>query len=207
MRTPRFALILAAACTTCLSGSLAMAQDAGSFTLGLGVHGVMPKDDNGRLADTFDVSIGGNVQPTVTLEYFFRDNWGVELLAATPFTHKVNLNGAKMAEVKHLPPTVSIQYHFANDSQVTPFFGVGLNYTAVLDVDEKNGLEGSKLELDNSWGVALHAGVDYAINDRSAMRLDMRWIDIDLDAKLNGADIGTVEVDPLIIGAAYVIKF
>ena len=45
------------------------------------------------------------------------DNIGLEVLAATPFSHDIDATGSiaglgKIAEVKQLPPTVSLQYHF-----------------------------------------------------------------------------------------------
>ena len=45
------------------------------------------------------------------------------------------------------------------------------------------------------------------ISDRGALRVDMRWIDIDSDASLNGNRIGTVNIDPLVYGVAYVHRF
>ena len=98
----------------------AAAQDAGTITLGLGFHAVDPKSDNGILAGA-DAKVGTAARPTITAEYFIRENLGVELLAALPFEHSVSLNGAKIGTVKHLPPVLSLQYHFANSSAFTPF--------------------------------------------------------------------------------------
>ena len=36
---------------------------------------------------------------------------------------------------------------------------------------------------------------------------DLRWIDIDSDVYLNGSKIGEVEIDPIAVQAAYVMKF
>lgn len=62
--------------------------------------------------------------------YLFAAHWGVELLAALPFEHNINLNGGgAVAETKHLPPTLSLQYHFNPDDSWRPYMGAGLNYT------------------------------------------------------------------------------
>ena len=45
------------------------------------------------------------------------------------------------------------------------------------------------------------------LNDRNAIRADVRWMDIDSDAKLNGASIGTAEIDPVVVGVSYIWKF
>jgi len=55
--------------------------------------------------------------------------------------------------------------------------------------------------------VALHAGADYAISEKAAVRLDVRYIDIETDVKVGGAQIGKVKIDPWVFNAAYVMKF
>ena len=195
-------LLLSATAVLALGASGAAAQQAGDITLGLGLGYVNPKDDNGDVAGG-KLTIDDDTQITLTVEYFITDNLGVELLAATPFTHDINLDGAKIGEVKHLPPTLTLNYHFQNASDVTPFIGAGVNYTTALDVDSPLG----DLDLDDSWGLALHAGLDYRISERGQIRADVRWMDIDMDAKLDGADIGTAEVDPLVVGISYVHTF
>ncbi|WEF25389.1 OmpW family outer membrane protein [Paracoccus sp. S3-43] len=188
--------------------SPAAAQQAGDLTVGLGIHNVNPKSDNGSLAGgTVPVSIGDGTRPTITAEYFFRDNIGVELLAALPFKHSIDSNGARIGTVKHLPPVVSLQYHFDATPQLKPFVGIGVNFTGFYDAEAEGPLAGSDLRVKNSWGLAAHLGADYWINDRSALRADLRWIDIDADVTLDGADIGTVEVDPVVAGVSYVMKF
>ena len=188
----------------------AMAQSKGDFTVGIGVHNVAPKSDNGKLAgNTLAVEVGDNVRPTITGEYFVADNVGIELIAALPFKHDIDIKGlGEVGSTKHLPPTLSVQYHFrAVDAKVKPFVGAGVNYTWFFSEDTTGALAGNDLRLGNSWGLAAHAGIDFAISPKSAIRVDVRWIDIDSEVKLNKAKIGTVNIDPLVYGAAYVIKF
>ncbi|WP_095589146.1 OmpW/AlkL family protein [Actibacterium ureilyticum] len=191
------------ACTT----APVLAQSAGDWTLGVGVGYVAPKDGNGTVAGA-DANVGDNLQPTFTFEYFVRDNLGIELLAATPFKHNISLDGlGKVATTQHLPPTLSLQYHFANNSAWTPFLGAGVNYTKFFNTDSKGAITGSDVDLDDSWGVALHAGVDYKISDNGSLRMDLRWIDIDTDVELNGVDVGTAKIDPVVFGMSYVHRF
>ena len=186
----------------------AFAQDAGQWTFSVGAHQVNPKSDNGSLAgNTLDVEVGSNVRPTVTAEYFVRDNLGIEVLAALPFQHDIDIKGlGKVGSTKHLPPVVSLQYHFGKGN-VKPFVGAGINYTYFFSESTSGALAGSKLNLDNSWGLAAHAGIDFKVGDKGAIRVDARWIDIDTDVSLNGTNLGTVNVDPLVYGAAYVFNF
>lgn len=187
----------------------ALAQSAGDWTLGLGVHAVDPKSDNGKLVgDTLKVSVDSDIKPTVTFEYFVRDNLGIEVLAAWPFEHDIALAGlGDVARTKQLPPTVSLQYHFNSDGKVSPFVGAGVNYTTFFSTDTRGALAGSKLKLGDSWGLAAHVGLDFAVGERGAVRVDARWIDIDTDAKLDGVKIGTAHIDPIVYGASYVMKF
>lgn len=193
----------------------AAAQSRGDWTLGLGVHNVDPKSDNGRLDATAlglgplpPTEVGSSVRPTITAEYFIRDNLGLEVLASLPFQHDIDIRGVgRVGSTKHLPPTVSLQYHFANGSRATPFVGVGVNYTTFFSEDTTGALAGTDLSLDDSWGLAAHAGIDFAVGARSAIRLDARWIDIDTDVEVNGTRVGTANIDPLVYGAAWVVKF
>ena len=198
----RNTLILAAAAALALSTGGAFAQQQGSMSFGVGLGTVSPKSDNGTLAGA-NLDIGDDTQLTLTFEYFIADNLGIELLAASPFTHDLSLGGTDIGEVEHLPPTLSLQYHFPTAGAFKPLIGAGVNYTAVLDVDSPVG----DVDLDNSFGLAAHAGVDYQINPNGALRVDARWIDIDLDAKLNGSDIGTAHVDPWVFGISYIYSF
>jgi outer membrane protein len=202
---------LACALALSLAGAATpvLAQSKGDWTLGVGVHAVDPKSGNGRLADgTLPVRVDTDVKPTLTFEYFVRDNLGVEVIAAWPFEHDISIAGlGTVGSAKQLPPTVSLQYHFNTKGKVSPFLGAGVNYTTFFSEDTRGALAGSKLKLDDSWGLAAHAGVDFALNERSAIRIDARWIDIDTDVKLDGAGLGTVNIDPIVYGAAYVMKF
>lgn len=198
MKTSSLALALLAG----LAAGPALAQSAGDMTLGLGVGFVAPKSDNGILAGAA-ADIEDNARPTVTFEYFIRDNIGIEVLGALPFKHKVNVGGAFAGVTKHLPPTVSVNYHIPTGGAITPFVGLGVNYTTFFE--ERSAL--GKLEIEDSFGLAAHVGMDYALTEKSALRMDLRYIDIDADVKLNGAKIGKVEVDPVVAGVSYIMKF
>ncbi len=185
----------------------ALAQSQGDFTLGFGVHSVTPDSSNSFTA-VGSIDVDSNVRPTFTAEYFVMDNLGIELLAAWPFQHDIKLAGiGKVAKTKHLPPTLSVQYHFANQSKFTPFIGAGINYTFFFDDKGSGILTGVPVDLDDSWGYALHAGLDYQITDNGALRFDVRYIKIETDVTIGGAPVGKVKINPWVYGAAYVIEF
>ena len=161
-----------------------------------------PKSDNGLLAGA-PTTINENTRPTLTFEYFIQDNLGIELLAATPFKHTATIAGVGTATTKHLPPTLSLVYHFDNGSTVTPFVGAGLNYTAFFS--EKSAL--GPVRMDDSFGLAVKAGFDVKLSEKGALRTEVRWMDIDSDVSLGGAKIGTAEIDPVVFGISYVHNF
>lgn len=210
MKATRIAL----ATLLALATTPALAQSAGSWTLGVGAHNVAPKSDNGTLTGTplgdLDMDVGSNIRPTITAEYFLKDNLGVEVLAALPFQHDISVVGVgQVGSTKHLPPTVSLQYHFGT-GKVKPFVGIGLNYTTFFSTKSEGAIAGTDLDLSASWGLAGHLGVDFQVSEKAAIRIDYRKIDIDTDVRLNGADLGTnntVNIDPSVYGIAYVFQF
>ena len=204
-------LRIALAAVLALAATPALAQSAGSWTVGIGAHNVAPKSDNGTLTATplgnLTMDVGSNVRPTITGEYFLKDNLGIEVLAALPFQHDISVAGVgKVGSTRHLPPTVSLQYHFGQ-RKVKPFVGVGLNYTKFFSTKSEGAIAGANLDLSDSWGLAAHLGVDFKVREKGAIRLDYRKVDIDTRVKLNGANLGTkntVNIDPSVYGIAYV---
>ncbi|CAM3469174.1 MULTISPECIES: OmpW family outer membrane protein [Psychrobacter] len=204
-------LVLVAAAFTMTT---AFAVPAGTWSVAAGAHMVNPKSDNGTLADgTLSVEVDDDIRPTISGEYFFADNVGVELLAAIPFHHDITLtdaDGNKIdAKTQHLPPTLSLQYHFDGydlPMNVKPFVGVGINYTTFFKERIYLG-NGNDLELDDSVGVAGHVGLDIPFAPTEAFRIDARYMDIKTDASLNGNDIGEVDISPWVYGVAFVKQF
>ncbi|WP_201602488.1 OmpW/AlkL family protein [Psychrobacter submarinus] len=204
-------LVLAAA--TALTMTSAFAVPAGTWSIAAGAHMVDPKSDNGTLADgAFSVEVDDDIRPTISGEYFIANNVGIELLAAIPFHHDITLTDANGDTVdgktQHLPPTLSLQYHFDGYNMpmnLKPFVGVGVNYTTFFE--EKVALGDGDLELDDSVGVAGHIGLDIPFAPTEAFRIDARYMDIKTDAKLDGTDIGEVDISPWVYGIAFVKQF
>ena len=166
-----------------------------------GLHNVDPKSDNGSLAGgALDARIGSDLKPTLVIGRFLDDNWALELLASAPFKHEVKLNGAKAAEFKHLPPTLSVQYYFGEPGGFRPFVGAGINYTWTYDEQETGPIEGTRLKLGNSFGPAVQLGFQTELSDSLHLVGDVRWIDIDASVSVNRNRVGEVAVDPLVYG-------
>lgn len=207
-------LVLATA--TALTMTTAFAVPAGTWTLGAGVGFVDPKSDNGTVnagGVDYSVDVDDDTRPTITGEYFVADNVGIELLAALPFHHDITLtdnDGNKIdAKTQHLPPTLSLQYHFDGYNMpmnIKPFIGVGVNYTNFFKERIYLG-NGNDLDIDDSFGAAGHVGVDFPFSPTDAFRIDARYIDLKPDVELNGQDIGEVDISPWVFGVSYVKSF
>jgi len=168
-----------------------------------GVTHIQPKSDNGTVANgTVKLDVGSSTRPSFSITYMATRNIGVELLGALPFKHDIEAKGVgRIGSTKHLPPTLSLQWHFLPDATVQPYVGVGLNYTTFFSTESVLG----DLDLEDSWGVAAQAGVDFKLSERWFLNADVRYIDISSDVRLNGTKIGTTKIDPWVatIGVGY----
>lgn len=198
-------LLLTAVLTLAAFAAPVHSHETGQWILRAGVGVVDPKDDNLDVSeppDTIIVDVDSGTSLTLTGTYMFTPNWALDILASWPFNHDIDLsiNGVsqKVAETDHLPPTVSIQYHFLPEAQFQPYAGLGLNWTTFFNTDTVSELssQGIELDLDDSFGIAAQLGADFLLSDRWLLNLDIRWIDIETDATFDAEDVGTVEIDP-----------
>lgn len=187
---------LAVAAIAATFASPAFAYEAGQWILRAGIGTVDPDSDNLTTGDTvFEVDSGTSL--TLTATYMFTENWALDILAAWPFSHDIEANGVRIAETDHLPPTVSLQYHFLPDSTFKPYAGLGLNYTTFFSTDLDPAV-GDDLDLDDSFGLAAQIGADIELADRWLLNIDVRYINIESDASVDGADLGTVDINPFV---------
>ncbi len=208
------------------SASNAVAFEKGDILVRGGFATVAPDESSSNInvGDDlgFGLTIDNNTQLGLTAAYFITDRVNVEVLAATPFTHDVNFaidnplgTGNQLGEVTHLPPTVTVNYYFNDPSSVfQPYVGAGLNYTFIYDeqftgANEEAGL--SDLSLDNSFGLAAQAGIDYQLSERWFLNAAVRWIDIDTEASFNLSDtrgsVRSIEIDPFVYAISLGYRF
>jgi outer membrane protein len=181
----------------------AMAHEQGDWLLRAGASRVDPKSDNSDI-----VSVNAATSFTINLAYMFTRNLSVELLAAYPFEHDIELlDGTTVASTKHLPPTLSIQYHLLPDAGFQPYLGIGVNHTKFFSESTTGPLEGANLDLSASWGLAGEIGVDIPVGENWFLNLDARYISISTDATLDGAELGEVEINPWVFGAHVGFRF
>lgn len=209
MRT--FASVLALAAALGLAAP-ASAHEAGDWLFRIGVSQIEPKSNNGTMDvsaldlgdQRIDVDDKGGV--TFNITYMYTANIGVEVLAALPYKHDIYLEDlGRVGSVKHLPPTVSLQYHFLPNGVFHPYAGLGVNYTRFFSTKEAGALADLDVTLDvdsSSFGLAAQVGFDYTLNDRWFLNVDVRWIDIGTKAQIREVPSirGDVDIDPMVYG-------
>jgi outer membrane protein len=205
--------ILAAA--VMVAAPAVQAYEAGDFIGRVGAATVAPdasSDPITNVAADARVDVDNDTQLGLTLSYMLTDQIGLGVLAATPFSHDIKGAGAlasagKVAETKHLPPTVTLQYFpMPSGSKLQPYVGAGVNYTVFFDEETAGALAGTDIELDDSFGLAAEAGVDYMITENVGVNAAIWYIDIDTEAKIQAANQTVdVEIDPLVymVGVSY----
>lgn len=198
-RNFRLATGTALVCSLALAGAAVAAP--GDLIVRLGAAQVMPNDDSGELSGLAgaEVTVEDATSLGITLTWMVTGRLGVGVLGAWPFEHDIEGAGAlagtgKIAEVRHLPPTVTLQYHFAPQARFRPWVGAGVNYTNFFDEKTAGVIEGVDIELDDSWGWALEAGVDFALGEDWYLSGQAWYVAIDTEATL-GADLGSIQVD------------
>lgn len=200
MKALKKTLLLSLACT---AAAPALAYEAGDVIVRAGAVMVTPEATDNTLLRTLDVD--DNTQLGLTLTYMLSPNVGVQLLGATPFEHDITLSGTTIGSVKHLPPTVTLQYFpLGGASTVQPYVGAGVNYTKFWG--ESNNL-GLVLSVEDSFGVAVEAGVDVQLTDNLVLNAAVWKVDINTNVSINGTPIGEVEIDPLVAMVSIGYKF
>lgn len=150
------------------------------------------------------ISVSEKTIPEVDISYFFSPNLAMELVLTYPQKHKVRLDGQEIGSFKHLPPTLTLQYHFLPGTLFSPYVGAGVNYTRICSVD----LLGGAANLErNSFGLAVQAGMNVKIDEKWSLNIDVKKVQIRSDVKSGGATISRVKVDPLLVGVGLGYRF
>ncbi len=185
----------------------AQALEAGDMFMRFTLTNVNPNDDSTNFTNVAAApEVDDDTQLGVTFVYMFDSNIGFEVLAATPFSHDITIGGTKVAETKHLPPTFSVQYYFNPQTNVRPYVGLGLNYTTFFDSKTVDAL-GGDLDLDDSFGLAVQAGIDYDINEKWFVNADIRYMNIETTATNSVAGSSDVDINPTVISIGAGFRF
>ncbi|MDG2941653.1 OmpW family outer membrane protein [Exercitatus varius] len=196
--------MLALGIAATLISSAASAHEAGSWIVRAGAAHVMPthvENTSNTAAPALGLDVNANTQLGLTGTYMITDNIGVELLAASPFSHEITLGGQLVGKTKHLPPSLYAQYYFLNkEAKARPYLGAGINYTNFFNETEKmTGV--TDLKLHDSWGLVLNGGLDINLTDNLLFNTAVYYAKIKTkaDFKVAGTQLSQdVRLDPLV---------
>jgi outer membrane protein len=154
------------------------------------------------------IHVSDKTIPEIDISYFLTKNIACELVLTYPQKHDVSVAGlGKIGTFKHLPPTLSVQYHFSPDSTVRPYVGGGINFTNISDVHLAIPGVGT-LNLDRkSWGLAFGGGIDFKVSKDLYVNVDVKKVYIDADVTLGGTKVSKVNVDPMLYGVGIGWRF
>lgn len=153
------------------------------------------------------LSINDKTFPEVDFSWFFTPNVAVELILTYPQKQTLYSNGAEIGSLKHLPPTLTLQYHFNPTGVFRPYVGAGVNYTNFSSVAFAPAVQ-TALHPSikrNSWGPALQIGADVEIAKNTYLNVDLKKVDLKTTVYSSGAAVGKFKVNPTLasIGIGY----
>ncbi|MFT7776730.1 OmpW/AlkL family protein [Roseateles sp.] len=144
------------------------------------------------------LSINNKTFPEVDFSYFFAPNIAAELILTYPQKHKLYSNGSEIGSLKHLPPTLTLQYHFNPAGAVRPYVGAGLNYTNFSSVEFAPAVQTAlKPSIKrNSWGLAWQIGTDIELTKGTYLNFDLKKVNLDTTVYSAGTSVGKFKVNP-----------
>ena len=197
-------VLIAAAVGMLVAGSVA-AQESPWLVRARAVHLDMANTNNTSVAG---LTVDNKTIPEVDISYFFNKNVAAELILTVPQKQHVYLNGGDLGTFKHLPPTLTLQYHFTGLNGYKPYVGAGVNFTKISD--EKISALGGVSLSENSVGGALQMGVDIPLTKQVSFNVDVKKVYIQSHVYAGGAartDAGVLKLDPVVVGVGVGYRF
>lgn len=169
----------------------------------------LDSSNGGSTNPNLQLSTNSKWMPEVDISYFFSKNVAVELILTIPQKQSIYSNGAYIGSFKHLPPTLTAQYHFTDLGGFKPYVGAGVNYTRISSVHFSPAVAAALNPSlkHNSFGLALQAGVDIPLAKNLYLNLDVKKVQIKTDVRSNGTKVGTFKVDPVLVGVGLGWRF
>jgi len=144
------------------------------------------------------LSINNKTFPEVDFSWFLAPHVAAELILTYPQKQTVYSNGIEIGSLKHLPPTLTLQYHFNPTGTVRPYVGAGLNYTNFSGVEFVPAVQTALKPgiKHNSFGAAWQIGADVEVSKGTYLNFDLKKVGLGTTVYSNGASAGKFKVNP-----------
>ncbi len=155
-------------------------------------------DSTNKDSTGLGLSINNKTFPEVDFSYFLSPNVAAELILTYPQKQTVYSNGSEIGSLKHLPPTLTLQYHFIPSGTVRPYLGAGVNYTNFSSVSFTPAVQAALHPSikRNSWGLAWQAGADVELAKNVYLNFDVKRVNLGTTIYSSGAEAGKFKVNP-----------
>ncbi len=200
----RVATLVALACAVVAPAAHAQTKE-GSFVVRLRA---LHLDSANKDTTGLGLSVNNKTFPELDISYFITPNFAAELILTYPQKHTLYSNGAEIGTLKHLPPTLTFQYHLPLGN-FRPYAGLGLNATNFSDVQFSPAVVTalSPNVKRMSYGAAAQIGADYALGGGWLLNFDVKKVQIKTTVYSGTAEAGTFKVDPLLVSVGFGKRF
>lgn len=146
-----------------------------------------------------DAKTGNATTLLLTYERLIDKNIGVEIVIGIPPTIKAKATGTvaflgdDILSAKNVAPTLLVNYHFgAAGDTWRPYVGAGVNWTRFTSIKSKLA---PSVEMSDSVGLAVQAGVDYAIDKQWGLFASIAKVRVKSDLVAVASTVLTTTID------------
>ena len=160
---------------------------------------VLNLDSANKDSTGLGLSVNNKTFPEVDISYFVAPNVAAELILTYPQKHTLYSNGTAIGSLKHLPPTLTLQYHFNPTGAVRPYVGAGLNFTNFSSVSFSSAVAALQPSIKhNSYGLAAQVGADFEVSKGLYLNVDLKKVSLGTTVYSKGAEAGKFKVNPVL---------
>jgi outer membrane protein len=146
-----------------------------------------------------DAQTGDATTAILVIERALTPNVGAEVVLGIPprikarATGSVAFLGDDVLSAKNVAPTLLVNWYFGDPGSTwRPYVGVGINYTRFAGARSRLA---PQVELSDSVGPVVQAGVNYAVDRRWGMFASVARVDVKSDLVAVGSTVLTTTID------------
>jgi outer membrane protein len=160
-----------------------------------------------------DASVGDATTLVLTAERRFGGRYGAELVMGVPPRIRADASGSVaflgpgVLSARNVAPTLLFNWHLGQaGDRWRPYLGAGINWTRFTDVQSRLA---PKVQLGDSLGPAVHAGIDYAIDKQWGAYASIAALRVKSKLVATGPTVLTSTIDfrPLTYSAGLSYRF